>query len=120
MAQWTFLSPNVFYFLQATALWTLHSTGNGAMNSSAISAKVQWTPPWYWQQCNELLCDDACSYVETIGKYTGGCTMRMGKISSAFEKAERKNAAYPYGAMNVHSRIGKLFPNSQQLYDMVL
>jgi hypothetical protein len=66
-----------------------------------------------WQQCNELLCDDACSYVETSGKYTG-------KLSSAFEKAERKNAVYPYGTMNVHSRIGKSFPNSQQLYEMAL
>jgi hypothetical protein len=44
----------------------------------------------------------------------------MRKLSSAFEKAERKNAAYPYGAMNVHSRVGNLFPNNQQLYEMAL
>ncbi len=68
MAQWTFLSPKSFYSLQATALWTLHSNGNGTMNSFAILAKVQWTPLWYWQQCNELLCDDACRYVETSVK----------------------------------------------------
>jgi hypothetical protein len=36
------------------------------------------------------------------------------------EKADRQNAAYTYGAMNFHSRIGTLFPNSQQLYEMAL
>jgi hypothetical protein len=41
----------------------------------------------------------------------------MGKLSSAFEKADRKkNAAYPYRTMNFHSRVGNLFPNSQQLH----
>ncbi len=84
----------------------LRDIGTSAMNSSVI-----------WQQCNELLCDDACSYVETVEKYTGGSTKRMGKLNSAFEKAEDKNAAYAYGAMNVHSRVGKLFQNSQQLYE---
>jgi hypothetical protein len=44
----------------------------------------------------------------------------MGKLISAFEKLKDKNAVYPYGAMNVHSRVGKLFPNSQQLYEMAL
>ncbi len=87
---------------------------------STVLATAQWTPLRYWQQRNELLCDDAFSDAETSGKYTGGSTKRMGKLSVAFEKAERKNAAYPYGAMNVHSRVGNLFPNNQQLYDMVL
>jgi hypothetical protein len=120
MGQWTFLSPECCYSLQATAQWTLHSNGNGAINSFAIFAKVQWTPAWFWQQWNELLCDDACSDVETSGNYTGGSSKRMGKLSSARENPKDKNAAYPYGAMNVHSSVGKLFPNSQQLYEMAL
>jgi hypothetical protein len=32
-------------------------------------------------------------------------------------KPKDKNAANPYGAMNFHSRVSKLFPNSQQLYE---
>jgi hypothetical protein len=83
-------------------------------------ATAQWTPLRYWQQFKELLCDDAYSDVETSGNYTGGSSKRMGKLSSACENPKDKNEAYPYGAMNVQTRIGKLVPNSQQLYDMVL
>jgi hypothetical protein len=44
----------------------------------------------------------------------------MGKLSSAIEKAKDKNDVYPYGTMNFHSRIGSLFPNSQNLDEMSL
>jgi hypothetical protein len=41
----------------------------------------------------------------------------MVKLISAFEKPKYKNAVYPYGAMNVLSRVGNMFPNNQQLYE---
>jgi hypothetical protein len=41
----------------------------------------------------------------------------MGKLSSACENPKDKNVAYPYGAMSIHSRVGNLFPNNQQLYE---
>ncbi len=61
------------------------------MNSYAILATAQWTPPQYWK-----LIDDACSNVETSWECTGSSTKRMGKLSSAFEKPTNKSAAYPY------------------------
>jgi hypothetical protein len=39
----------------------------------------------------------------------------MGKLSSAFKKPTDKNAAYPYGAINFHSRVDNLFPKSNSV-----
>ncbi len=39
MAQWRFYSkPECYYSLKATAQWTLHDIGNGAMNSSTMAS----------------------------------------------------------------------------------
>jgi hypothetical protein len=43
-----------------------------------------------------------------------------GSSVEPLKKPTDQNAAYPYGAMNFHARIGNLFPNSQQLYKMAL
>jgi hypothetical protein len=45
-----------------------------------------------------------------------------GEASSVqtLKKHVDKNAAYAHGVMNVHSRVGNLFPNSQQLNEMAL
>ncbi len=38
-------------------------------------------------------------------QYTGGSSQRMGKLSSAFEKANT-SAAYPYGLINFVPALG--------------
>jgi hypothetical protein len=49
-------------------------------------------------------------------------TAQRDEISSAFEKADRQKWRLSIGSdeCSVHSRVGKLFPNSQQLYEMEL
>ncbi len=80
----------------------LSNIDNGTMNSSTI-----------WQRR-----DDACSNVET-SEHTLAALQRECRSSvQPLKKPTDKNDAYPYGTMNFHSRIGNLFPNSQQLYEV--
>jgi hypothetical protein len=52
-------------------------------------------------------------------KYTGDSTKRMGKLSSACEKADT-SAACTLKNNEFHYRVGNSFPNCQQLYEVVL
>jgi hypothetical protein len=70
--------------------------------------------PRYWQRRNERFA----MLETTLCQYTVGSTKRMGNFSSAFEKANKYPCRLSLQRDEFLSRVGNLFPNRQQLYEV--
>jgi hypothetical protein len=97
--------------------------------------------PWLWELSKECLtdignCKECLTNIRIFPKIVirawghwdiGTSTNTLaalqrewGSSVKPWKRPTDENAAYPYGAMNFHSRTGNLFPNSQQLHKMAL
>jgi hypothetical protein len=56
------------------------------------------------------LGDDACCDIETSANTLAALQREWGSSVQPMKKHTDENAAYAYGVMNVHSRVGNLFP----------